>query len=80
MKDSRKQNFYHSSFQESKDNPRELWELWKKVKELIPDKNSTNINEIHDDNGSVVSDKKGIANTINISFVNIGAKISIYIF
>ena len=36
----------------------------------------SNISEIHDDTGSVISNKKGIANRINDFFVNIGATLA----
>ena len=59
LKNSLKQTFYHDSFQESKDNPEELW---KKVNQLIPDKSKFNISEIHNETSSVISDKKGEQN------------------
>ena len=73
LKNSLKQTFYHDSFQESKDNPKELW---KKVKQLIPDPSTSNISEIYDETNSVISNKKGIANRINKFFVNIGSKLA----
>ena len=49
LKNSLKQTFYHDSFQDFKGNPKELW---KKVKQLIPDQSTSNISEIHDETSS----------------------------
>ena len=61
------------TLQDSKDNPKELW---KKVKQLIPDQSTSNIFKIHVETSSVISDKKGIANRINEFFINIGSKLA----
>ena len=39
-------------------------QLWKKVNQLIPDKSTSNISEIHDETSSVISNKKGEQNKL----------------
>ena len=45
------------TLQDSKDNPKELW---KKVKQLIPDQSTSNISEIHVETSSVIATKKAL--------------------
>ena len=73
LKNNLKRTYYNRTLRESKNNPRELW---KKIRELIPDQASTKITELNDEVGSIINENKGIANHLNSFFVNIGAELA----
>ena len=73
LKNSRKGTHYRNALRKNRDNPKELW---KKVKEFIPDSPKSTINDLTCEDGTTVNDSKSIANKFNDFFVNIGFKLA----
>ena len=73
LKNELKGTYYRNALRENKNKPKELW---KKVKEFIPDGSTSSITDLTCEDGTVVSDKKSIANQFNTFFVNIGANLA----
>ena len=66
LKTRLRNSYYRNEVNKSRDNPKKLW---KKIKELIPDKTSSVIPDMTLENGNVISDSKDIANKFDDFFV-----------
>ena len=73
LKTRLRNSYYRNEVNNSRDDPKKLW---KKIKELIPDKTSSAIPDMTLENGNVISDSKDIANQFNDFFVNVGANLA----
>ena len=73
LKSRLKGGYYANEIDNTRDDPKKLW---KRIKQLIPDKNaSCKIGDMTLEDGSVINDDKSISNHFNDFFINIGAKL-----
>ena len=73
LKSSVKGKYYNDKIVDLKQKPKELW---KEIKQLLPDSSGTRVDKLIDDEGVVIEDQKEICNSFNKFFVNIGSNLA----
>lgn len=72
LKNKIKGKYYQNTLRDLR---QKLRELWKKIKEIIPNSTSNKVDSVTLDDGSVINDNKSIANQFNNFFTYIGSKL-----